>query len=328
MRFLLVNRRLRQGVLTACVLTAVCVPMSVVAHSAVPAPEAAALPPLSAGTVEGRYAANRLAITEAADMADASHHSRRAQALRAMADPGRRFVYFDARRGQAAEVLGDLAAADRIAVMVPGSDTSLDTYNARSSAPYSNLSGGARALYEQLRQQAPSERVAVVTWLGYTTPKAISASVLTTDRADGAAHDLQRFVSSLRQVNPAAGVALLGHSYGSVVCARAAYGLDVADIVLYGSPGTGADSVAGLRTTAQVWAGRSSGDWISGVPHVRIHLGDAVVGFGADPVAASFGARDFAAGRGGHSDYLMPGSTSLRNLACITLGQYRNVTHD
>ena len=61
-------------------------------------------------------------------------------------------------------------------------------------------------------------------------------------------------------------VALLCHSYGSVVCGLAAPHLPVTDIAVFGSPGMDASSVASLDTTARVWAGRESGDSIKYVP--------------------------------------------------------------
>ena len=117
-------------------------------------------------------------------------------------------------------------------------------------------------------------------------------------------------------------VALLCHSYGTVVCGLAAPNLPVTDIAVFGSPGMDASSVAALHTTARVWAGRGSSDWIRNVPHVQV-LG---LGFGADPASPGFGAHIFAAGSGGHSDYLDPGSVSLRNLAEIALGNPAAVT--
>ena len=117
-------------------------------------------------------------------------------------------------------------------------------------------------------------------------------------------------------------VALLCHSYGSVVCGLAAPHLPVTDIAVFGSPGMDASSVASLDTNARVWAGRESGDPIRFVPHVRV-LG---LGFGADPMSPGFGARIFATGDSGHSGYLDPGSVSLRNLAYIALGDPAAVT--
>jgi hypothetical protein len=102
--------------------------------------------------------------------------------------------------------------------------------------------------------------------------------------------------------------------------------VDVRDIVLVGSPGTGVDSAAALRTPARVWAARGAGDWVAEVPHTHADLFGATVGFGTDPVSPAYGARVFAAGEGGHSDYFKPGSVSLGNLARIVLGDTSEVT--
>ena len=117
-------------------------------------------------------------------------------------------------------------------------------------------------------------------------------------------------------------VALLCHSYGSVVCGLAAPHLPVTDIAVFGSPGMDAASARSLRTAARVWAGRGSGDWIRLVPHVHF-LG---LGFGPDPTTPGFGARPFGCGRIGHSGYFRPGSLALRNLAYIALGEPGKVT--
>ena len=107
-----------------------------------------------------------------------------------------------------------------------------------------------------------------------------------------------------------------------MLCGLAAPRLPVTDIAVYGSPGMDASSVRALRTTARVWAGRGTGDWIRNVPHIRF-LG---LGFGQDPMAQAFGARHFDCGSGGHSGYLKPGSIALRNLAYIALGDPAGVT--
>ncbi|MBK3631231.1 hypothetical protein JHN59_41970 [Streptomyces sp. MBT49] len=116
------------------------------------------------------------------------------------------------------------------------------------------------------------------------------------------------------------------HSYGTVVCGRAAPHLDVSDLVLLGSPGTGAQSAAGLGTRARVWAARGADDWVADVPHVSADLFGTTVGLGADPLSPAFGARVFAAGSGGHSDYFRPGSPSLANIARIVVGAVGEVT--
>lgn len=305
--------RLRRTLLAASIAAAVAVPMTGAARpAAVPAPiSATAAPPRMAtpAALAARYAAVRDDILAAERMAAGHGHRWRAAMLRAMAAPARRLLSFDGRDGgRAVEVFGDLAAAERIAVLVPGGDTHLDKYGL--------LRGGALRLH-----QALGDRAAVIAWLGYRTPNTVSLAALTADRADEAAPALRAFVRELTLLKPAARISLVCHSYGSVVCGRAAPGLDVADIVLIGSPGITADDVGGLRTPATVWAGRGSRDWVAHVPHTRLRLPFVTVGFGTDPISVSFGARIFAAGDGGHSDYFKAGSPSLVNIARIVSGQ-------
>ncbi|MET7813079.1 alpha/beta hydrolase [Streptomyces sp. NPDC005395] len=319
------RRRVRGWLRAGCaalIAGAVALPLSGAARPEIPAPAPAALAAPTAATLEKAYAANRANAAQASRMA-ADHGDRhRAAADRAMADPSRHLLAFDGRgAGLVTEVLGDLAHAGRVAVLVPGSDTSIDTYGRFRAA--------ALALHRQLVADAPAgTRTAVVAWLGYETPGTVSTTVATTDRADRAAPGLRDLVDDLYRITgPDTRVALLCHSYGSVVCARAADGLAVSDIALVGSPGTGADTVAGLRADARIWAGRGSDDWVEHVPHVSADLFGTTVGFGTDPVSPDFGARVFDAGDGGHSDYFDTGSRSLANLTRIALGETTEVTH-
>lgn len=306
-------RSLRSRLLAVLVTVSVAMPVSSATGSAaVPAPVPAAVPPLSAATpaaLAQRYAATRAAVLDAGRTAAEHGHRFRASALRTMSDPARHFLSFDGRDGgRTVEVFGDLATARQIAVLVPGSDTDLDRYG--------RLRAGSQRLLEAL-----GEGSAVVAWVGYRTPSTWSLDTLGPARADTAAPGLRAFVRDLRAIKPRARISLLCHSYGSVVCGRAAPGLDVADIVLYGSPGAGAPDVAAMRTPAAVWAGRGGGDWIGYVPHASIDLLLVTVGLGGDPVSPEFGARVFAAGDGGHSDYLAPGSPALATIAAIVSGR-------
>ncbi|GLW09700.1 hypothetical protein Misp01_48290 [Microtetraspora sp. NBRC 13810] len=308
--------RLRRTLLASFVAASVAVPVSGAARAAaVPAPvpgasaASAPLPAMTLAALDRRYTAGRAAIRAAGRTATRHGDRWRASMLRAMADPARHFLFFDGRDGgRTAEVFGELSGAGRIAVVVPGADTNLDKYGP--------LRGGSMRLLRML-----GDRSAVIAWLGYRTPGTVSLEAMTPDRAEEAAPGLRAFVRELRTAKPAARISLLCHSYGSAVCARAAPGLDVADIVLYGSAGTTADNVAALRTRATVWAARGTGDWVGGVPHTRLRLPFATIGLGADPVDPEFGARVFAAGDGGHSAYLSAGSLSLRNIARIVSGQ-------
>ncbi|MCX5170439.1 alpha/beta hydrolase [Streptomyces antibioticus] len=310
-------RLLLAGLVTAAVV----VPLTAAVRPRIPAPAPADLGPLTAGTLEEAYTANRANAALAARMAEAHGDRHRAASDRTLASASRKLLAFDGRgAGRAVEVFGDLAHADRTAVLVPGSDTSLDTYERFHRA--------AAAMHRQLAREAPpGTRTAVVAWLGYTTPGTVSTTAITPDRADEAAPALRAFVRELRSVSgPKAHVTLLCHSYGTVVCGRAAPRLEVSDIVLLGSPGTGVDSAADLRTDARIWAAIGGGDWVENVPHVSAGLFGTTVGFGTDPVSPSFGARVFAAGPGGHSDYFAPGSVCLANLARIVLGETAEVT--
>jgi hypothetical protein len=310
------------------VIAAIVLPLAAAGRAVTPAPVPPALPAITAHTLETRYAANQRSILAAEQMARRAGNEVRAQHLRELAATGRDFLTFDGRGGgRAVEVLGDLATANRIAVLVPGADTTLDTYDRRGDKPYSTPGGGARALRAELERIAPSSRVAVVAWLGYDTPQTISPDVITTGRANEGSHALTSFVGALRTVNPSAGVALLCHSYGSTVCGRAAAGLTLSDIAAFGSPGMGAGSASALHTGARIWAGRSGGDWMGDIPHASVPVLGTTIGLGPDPTSASFGARTFTAGSGGHSDYLAPGSPALRNLALIALGRTGEVSH-
>ncbi|MFG6192895.1 alpha/beta hydrolase [Nonomuraea sp. JJY05] len=361
--------------------------------------------------------------------------------------------------GRLVRVYGDLAAADRVAIIVPGADTTVATFDDGTKRP----GGAARALLAEAARLAPRERLAVVAWLGYDSPPTLSLSVITSDAAVKGAQALRHTITDLHARTPAP-IALLCHSYGSVLCAKAVPGLPVTDLAVFGSPGLDAPSATALtqtprdaetarataptanttrgmtgghdaqgatgpqdtrgrtnaqdepdtggsvaeqkvagsgsvqkvagsgsaqdapgaqdsrratgpqatadspdaqrtaalqdtqhtadlqdawftadlpdaRTTAdvqgvqgsatgaaavplRVWAGLGENDWVRFVPKAKL----GPVGFGADPMSPSFGARVFAVGSGGHSDYFTPGTPSLRNLALIALGRASEVT--
>ncbi|WP_084265194.1 alpha/beta hydrolase [Actinomadura macra] len=325
------SRRLRRALACAVTISGIMLTTAGTGHAdpyAAPVP----VPSMAPSTLDARYTAERRSIEQALKTAQAIGDDDRQRALGAFLKPGRRFLYFDPRgRGQAVEVIGDLTRARRVAVLVPGADTTLTAFDDRSSKPWSTPGGGARAVYAQAGSLTPRPGLAVVAWLGYASPKTFSSDVLTDERAAQGAVRLRQFLAGLHQANPGAQVGLLCHSYGSVVCGRAALARTsndggawqkVTDIALFGSPGTTAWSASKLGGTARVWAGRGASDWMEDVPHVRIFG----LGLGPDPVSRDFGARVFDAGTGGHSDYLLPGSPSLGNLTRIALGDPDEVT--
>jgi hypothetical protein len=274
------------------------------------------LPALTSQALAARYHADARAIAIDARAARQAGNPQLAGALGELG--AHQVLFFDPRGpGLAGVVFGNLATASRVAILVPGSDTTLSTFFSRGTA---SPGGGGAALAAQARQLQPGARLAVIAWLGYQAPATVSTAVLTSGDAGAGAAALRPLVIALARHGDQ--VALLCHSYGSVVCGLAAANLPVTDIAVFGSPGMDASSAASLDTKARVWAGRGSGDWIGFVPHVRLFG----LGFGADPVSPGFGARIFDAGSGGHSDYLVRGSVPLRNLAEIALGDPAAVT--
>jgi hypothetical protein len=205
-------------------------------------------------------------------------------------------------------VYGDLATADRIAVIVPGADTTAATFD----NSYHRPGGAARALLAEAGRLRPGHRLAVVAWLGYDSPATVSVRAITDAAARKGAPWLRRTVEGLPDVP----LTLLCHSYGSAVCAEAR--VPGAQVVAFGSPGLGHARLPGL------WAGRGDADWVRFVPHVKV----GVFGFGADPMDPAYGADLFDAGPGGHSDYFRPGTVSLRNLTLLALGRTGEVSRE
>jgi len=281
-----------------------------------PTPLPQAPPALTAGALSARYAADAQAIGSAERAADRDGNTQLASALATLR--AQRVLFFSSSgQGLAAMVLGNLATATRVAILVPGSDTTLATFFSRGT---SSPGGGADALWAEAHRLDPGTHLAIIAWLGYPAPAMLSPAVMTSGDAGQGAQALRPLVDALARHGDQ--VALLCHSYGSVVCGLAAPHLPVTDIAVFGSPGMDASSVASLHTAARVWAGRESSDPIQYVPHIQLFG----LGFGADPMSPDFGARIFATGDGGHSGYLDPGSASLVNLTFIALGDAAAVT--
>ncbi|MFI9355656.1 alpha/beta hydrolase [Streptomyces lydicus] len=289
--------------------------------------------PLVVGNMGGapvqlRYRANRMAIDDAraVEKRRMTDHrltpvgrqeaGRLMHRLESMMAPGRQILAFDpAGGGRAAEVFGDLSAAKRVSVVVPGVDTNLSTFERTARATTAPV-GMARSLYDAERKAGPGTRTAVIAWADYTSPAGLGVQAATGQLAVAGAVRLRALVNSLPSADS---VSLFCHSYGSVVCGVAARELpsNVGDIAVAGSPGMRADSLAGLGTRARVWAMRDSDDWIQDVPYLEV----GGLGHGADPVDPSFGSRILSAdGAVGHAGYFAPGTRSLHNFALVGVG--------
>ncbi|MDX8031205.1 alpha/beta hydrolase [Lentzea sp. BCCO 10_0856] len=199
-------------------------------------------------------------------------------------------------------IVGDLATARDVVVVVPGSDVDVDRFDRTVGRMATNL-------YEQ----AHRDDLAVIAWLGYRTPQGLGVDAATGGLARQGATALVEFV---RALHTNARIHVFGHSYGSVVVSLAAHELDVADIVFTGSPGVRANSVSELGTGAKVWAIRAGGDWMRFVPNVRLFD----LGHGTDPTSDGFGATVLRFEGGKHDTYYEPGSETLSALVRIASG--------
>ncbi len=294
--------------------------------------------PLVVGNLDGapvatRYRANRRGLEKARLVEEARSHdvaltpadraeaTRRSHRFASLAEPGRQILVFDPTGGgRVAEVFGDLDDAERVSVIVPGVDTDLLTFE-RTQRRLTSPVGMAEALHEAERTAAPKSRTAVIAWAGYTAPTGVGMDAATGRMAFDGAVRLKTLTVSLPGNSS---VALFCHSYGSVVCGVAAHELPrrVTDVVVAGSPGMRAENVAGLRTSARVWATRDEGDWIADVPHLEV----GGVGHGADPVSPEFGARLLSSARArSHTGYFTPGTDSMANFAKIGTGAFGSV---
>ncbi|MFX4295078.1 alpha/beta hydrolase [Streptomyces bohaiensis] len=289
--------------------------------------------PLVVGNLDGapaelRYAANRHSLAAARDreversqdprLSPAGRHeaSRRLHRLSSLLAEGRQILAFDpVGGGRVAEVVGDLAAAERISVVVPGVDTDLLTFE-RTRMRYRAPVGMARALYAQQRKAAPDRPTAVIAWADYDAPRGVKVSAATAGPAQEGARRLTAAVDALPE---AATVALFCHSYGSVVCGLAAGGLPdrVTDIAVAGSPGMRAGHAQELGTRARIWAARSPADWIGDLPHLAV----GPLGHGPDPADPAFGALPVSGDDvPGHGGYFLPGTESLTGFGRIGAG--------
>ena len=121
-----------------------------------------------------------------------------------------------------------------------------------------------------------------VVWLGYQAPSSLPRAIHA-DPARTAGQELVRFQRALGARYPQAKRTVVGYSYGSVVTGHAAKEDKIADdVVLVGSPGTGASHSSELH--GRIWAATNAHDPIAIAtgPHGGIH--------GPDPTTDAFGA--------------------------------------
>jgi pimeloyl-ACP methyl ester carboxylesterase len=254
--------------------------------------------------------------------------------------------------GRVAIALGNLDAADHIAVMVPGLGSTVAAMSGES----------AQNVYDEARSASDSgDSVAVLHWMGYDSPPMEFSidllDVANRDLAEAGADLLADDIEALRDQRPDAHVTVIGHSYGSTTVAIAAdlEALEADDVVLVGSPGAGyADNARDLSTgNEHTWVGAHAHDPVTYLSDndldlrtVVTHLDDLIryampigpiVGpwipkietLGADPAEDRFAARRFEAqaplGSSPHSSYYDEQSESLYNMSAIVVGEYDEV---
>ena len=111
-------------------------------------------PALTASALSARYATDAQAIAGAEHTATRNGETQLAGALATLRT--QHVLFFNpAGQGVAAMVIGNLATATRVAILVPGSDTTLATFFSRGS---SSPGGGAEALATEAHRLDPGQR--------------------------------------------------------------------------------------------------------------------------------------------------------------------------
>ncbi|MGV8884683.1 MAG: alpha/beta hydrolase [Microbacteriaceae bacterium] len=231
----------------------------------------------------------------------------------------RSLLSFDpAGAGTAAVVIGDITTASSVTFMVPGMFFTVD-------GQIVDWTDSTQVVHDEQGELAPSEGIATVSWMGYTTPGLFEVGSLDLANVgrDALAHTIEGLTSVRAALPPR--VTIIAHSYGSTAAMMTLTEFDffVDAFVLVGSPGGPVASAADLHVTpGNVYVGEAAWDPIPGSGF-----------FGVKPGSAEFGATVFGVdGEGalaasvGHNGYFDRGSESVRNMALIALGQGAEVS--
>ena len=227
---------------------------------------------------------------------------------------------------KASIVVGDLATAKYVSVLVPGMYMSVGEQIVDWSRVAQDLhdqqAGWLKRLHGSRGSAAGTPGVAVVAWIGYQTPVLmnIGGTTLAKAGADSLERTLQGIVALRAGDEPY--LSVLAHSYGSTAALLALERgtVTVDALALMGSPGSDAQSVTALSVRdGNVFVGQAQLDPIA---HSAF--------FGSDPGSASYGAKRMGVGGGtdpltgrslggssGHNEYFAVGTECMRNLALI-----------
>lgn len=154
---------------------------------------------------------------------------------------------------------------------------------------------------EEAKAVAEATGGAVVVWQGYSPPPTLREGMSRIPASAGA-DDLAAFQYAVEERFPESRKVVVGHSYGSVVAARAAeeYGLFADELYIVGTPGISASHVDDLTlfgddTKVTVADSPTDPILLLRTPLNALH--------GTDPGTPFFGADRVPGIRGGHTDY-------------------------
>ncbi|WP_372351500.1 alpha/beta hydrolase [Streptomyces sp. KL116D] len=251
--------------------------------------------------------------------------------------------------GRAIVSYGNPDTARNVSSYVPGLGTTLNADFADDTVrrAYQTAKGAQR--YD------PSS--ASIVWLGYDAPG--FKDVMSTTDADNGAPAYNSFMDGIQATNENKDphITAIGHSYGSLTVGTAARqdgGIPGADdVVLLGSPGTGAQSASELNVgKGHVFVGSADNDPVTKLPSLTDVLtgaspavsvatkGDDQIWFGRDPASKGFGAIRMESGDGplpvlsgdgatpAHSGYFDPqrNPSAADNIARIVAGHSDSIT--
>ncbi|MEU4110071.1 alpha/beta hydrolase [Streptomyces sp. NPDC027717] len=267
----------------------------------------------------------------------------------------------DEGNGRAIVSYGNPDASQNTSAYVPGLGTALDSDFAKNDLK--------RARDTAIDAQKYDPSSASIVWLGYDAPQlpaeeaVHNSAVMLTHDAKVGATAYNEFMAGVSATNEHSDphITAIGHSYGSLTVGQAAQrhgGIPGADdIILLGSPGTGADRAEDLNVGRDhVFVGAADNDPVSHLPSKKetaVALGFMGVGpgayllgdiadqgdddlwFGKDPASKEFGARRFTVDDGprpfidgqgptpAHSNYFNPEKDleSADNIAKVVAGE-------
>ncbi|MFI9811139.1 alpha/beta hydrolase [Saccharothrix variisporea] len=222
--------------------------------------------------------------------------------------------------GATAIAYGNPDTAKNLAVCVPGTGSTLDSFSVGQAG--------------NLRDAMGANGNATIQWLGYDAPGWSPGEVDNPAQAKEGGANLVADVDGYRAAAEAAGnrqhLTVIGHSYGSTTVGHAGMnGLAADDIAFVGSPGVGASNVNQLSVgPGHVYAGATEHDpVVQGTSSTWFTEDGSSIGPYDDRFGAKvFGTTDGTSALGAHSQYYEPGSESVSNLAKIANGDGGSVT--